>query len=170
MNIFILIFLTFLILVLLYSIFLYFFLIKIKKLEEKIKKSFFYRSDNIPSLYEVTKNFLVKHNEVFENILKLRKIEFSQKSQDFDLFWILKNESLIHKELNFILKICKNNKELIKNNKFLYTREIIIDNSYEIWNLIELYKNIVKKFNKLIFIKNLTLIWFLIPIYKKTEI
>ncbi len=151
----------------LFIIFLYLLEKKITKLEKKIINLFSNRSDTIPALYETTNNYLIKHNEIFKNILNLRNKEFTLIDNNSDYFDVLNTETLIHKEFNFILKISKENHNLLKNNKFLYIRDIIIEKSLNIWNNIEIYKNIIKKYNKFITIKNLSIIWLIIPIYKK---
>lgn len=55
---------------------------------------------------------------------------------------------------------------MLKNHKFLYIREYIIDLSSDIWQKLDLYKKIVKKYNNFINIKNLTIIGIFIPIWK----
>ena len=160
----------FITILILYSIFLLFLSKKIDKFENKIIYLFFSRSNNIPALFQVTKKYLVRHNQVFKNSIDLRKQEFSQIDNKSDFLIILQTETLIHKELNFILKLAKQHHDITQDNKFLYIREIIINKSFDIWNNIEIYKNIIKKYNKLVTIKNLTIIWLLIPIYKKQSI
>jgi len=159
-----------LILLITYSVFLLLLSKKIDKFENKIIHLFFSRSNNIPALFEVTKNYIVKHSQVFKNSINLRKQEFSQIDNNSDFLTILQTETLIHKELNFILKLAKQHNNILKNNKFLYIREIIINKSFDIWDNVDTYKKIIKKYNKLVTIKNLTIIWLLIPIYKKQSI
>jgi hypothetical protein len=160
----------FIILLIIFSIFLIILNNKINKFEQKIISLFFSRSNNIPALYEVTKNYIVKHDQVFKNSINLRKQELSQIDNKSDFLTILQTETLIHKELNFILKLAKKHNDILKDNKFLYIKEIIINKSYDISENVDTYKKIIKKYNKLINIKNLTILWFLIPLYKKQSI
>jgi hypothetical protein len=160
----------FLLLLIIFSIFLLSLSKKINNFEQKIISLFFSRSNNIPALYEVTKDYIIKHNQVFKNSINLRKQELSQIDNQSEFITILQTETLIHKELNFILKLAKKHNEILKDNKFLYIREIIIDKSYNISENVELYKKIIKKYNKLVNIKNLTILGFFIPIYKKQSI
>ncbi len=153
-----------------YGVFLFILNKKIFKLEKSIINKFSSRTNAIPWLYEVTKNYFKKHNEVFKNIVELKKEEFTKIDNNSNFLNILQTEALIHKELNFIFKVCRKNYSLEKNHKFLYVREIIINKSFEIWNKVSLYKNIIKTYNRLINIKNYTIIWLLIPIYKKETI
>ncbi len=161
---------TIIILLIIFLIFIYLLNKKIDLLESKIINIFSKRTDTISALYEITKGQLTKHDEIFKDIIYLKKEEFYKIDNNKDLFNILETENLIHKELNFILRIIKTNRKLAKNNKFLYINEIIINKSFEIWNTIDFYRQIIKKFNNLITIKNLTIIWLFIPIYKKEEI
>jgi len=149
------------IIILTYIIFLFILNYKINKLEWKIIQLFSSRTNTIPWLYEITKNYLVKHNKIFENSINLKKEEFIKIDNNSNFLDILQTEALIHKELNFIFRICK------KNHKFIYLREIIINKSFEIGEKISIYKKIIKKYNKLIKIKNFTIIWLLVPIYPK---
>lgn len=156
-------------LILFYS-FLVYINFKINKLELKIINLFEKRTWIIPSVFDVTRKYITKHDDVFKNVLKYRKLEFSQIDYDEELIKLLQTEQLIHNELNFIFRVCNKHHKLLKEAKFIYLREIIINRSYEIWTLIKYYKKIIKKYNKLIFIKNLTIIWFLIPLGKKDKI
>ncbi len=144
---------------------------KIWKLELLIKKLLYQRTNLIPSIYEVTKKHLTKHDEIFEEIIKLRKIEFSlNDSNNVSFIEILKNERYIHHEMNFIYSVCLKNKKLENEWRFQYIKELTIDRSYKIWEKVEKYRKIVDTFNNLITIKNYTIIWLFFPINKKVEI
>lgn len=145
--------------------------IKIHALENLIKDLLKQRTDLIPSLYEITKDFLTKHNEIYDEVLRLRKIEFSlNDNEDATFVEILKNERYIHHEMNFIFNICLKNKKLEKSWKFQYIKELTINRSYLIWEKVEKYRKIVDTLNNLITIKNYTVIWLLLPLNKRIEI
>lgn len=145
--------------------------LKINKLEEKIKTLFIKRTSAVTSVFEVSKDFLTKHNEIFKEYIRLKKIEFAINSKkDTKLYKVIELESKIHHEINFIFKTCNLQPRLLKVWNFLYLRDIIIDQSLEIWKNIELYKSILKNFNLLIKIKNITIIGLLFPIWKKEKI
>ena len=161
--------------ILFFSIFLYYIFLKyienkIFNLEEKIKKLFLERSNFIPWVYEISNGFLNRHNEIFHEILNLRKIEFSQDANNLELVEIIETKKLIHHEINFIFKVCNKHNQLIKEAKFIYLRNLIIKKSADIWENIEKYRKAIKYFNKLIFYKNITIIWLIFPISKKWEI
>ncbi len=153
-----------------FMIFIILIKIKIEKLEKKILYIFNEKNNQIPSIYEVTKDYLNKHNEIFNELIILKKKDFSENTINTKLTEKTNTYKLIHNELNFIFKVCNKHPKINKNHNFLYVKDIIIEISFDLWKRLELYKKIVKKFNNLIFIKNITIIWLLFPIEKKEEI
>ena len=153
-----------------YYAFLYWYDYKLRRLEYMILQSFGKRTNIIPALYEVTRDVLVKHDQVFAQSLQLRKQEFAKLATSTNLHQFIELEVSIHKELNFIYKVCSKHPKMMRNNKFIYLREMLIDRSSEIGYRLERYKKQIQTFNKLIFIKNLTVIGLFVPISKKMEI
>jgi hypothetical protein len=153
---------------LIFFIFIYLLKIKIEKFEGKIIKQFKEKTNQIPSIYEVTNKYLNKHDEIFKEAIRLKKKDFSENNFYCSLIEKLNTNELIHNELNFIFRVCNKNPKLNKDWKFLYIKDNIINISYEIGNNVRLYKKIVKQFNTIIIFKNLTIIWLLFPIkYRK---
>lgn len=150
-----------------FNVFLILFDKKLKQLENQIILLFEKRTNLVPSLYEITKEYITKHNEVFSQILNLRKIEFSNYEDNF--IERINNEIQIHHELNFIFKVISKHPKIEKNWKYLLIKDLFLENSLEIWKKVELYKNIIKKFNFLLLFKNLTIIWLFIDIKKRNE-
>lgn len=159
-----------LILTSLYWIMLFLLERKITSFEKEINNVFGQRSNLIPSIFEVSKHSIVKHKEIFEEILKLRKINFAENNIWTSLPQFLKTQTLIHSELNFIFRICNKHNKLLKDGKFIYIRDLIIDKSFDIWTRLELYKKIVRQYNKLIIIKQVSIIGLLLPFSKKQTI
>ena len=159
-----------LVLFLVLNLFLLFLKIRIDSLESKIKYYFKNRSSSIPSLFEVSKNYLNKHDDIFKEILRLRSIEFCENNIEVSLADLIDIELLIHHELNFIFKVCNKHSSLLKDWKFIYLRDIIIEKSYNVWKSLDIYKLILKKYNYFVRIKNLTILWLFVPINLKTEI
>ncbi len=149
--------------------FIFFLDYKISKLEIKIMKLLKERTDHIPNLFEITKDLIIRHGDVFRDILNLRKIEFSINNEA-SFIEFLKNERLIHHEMNFIYWLCLKNKKIETNWKFRYIRDLTINKSYEISEKIDIYKKIVEKTNFLIKIKNITFIWMFFPWEKRFEL
>lgn len=148
-------------------------IIKIKNnislLETKIVNLFNKRTYLVPSLYDITKEYLTKHNEVFYEIMKLRKQNFANYESD-EFLEIIKTEIQIHNELNFIFKITNKSPKIQKNEKFLLVRDLFLDYSYLIWEEITNYKKLISIFNLLLNFKNFTIIWLFIKIDKKISI
>lgn len=139
---------------------------KIHKLETRIMLLFKEKTDLIPSLFEVSKWHLTKHEDIFHEIIKLRKLNFSEQNTHVKLFNIIKTQELLHNELNFIFQICNKHEKLLKEGNFIYLRDLIIDKSYHISQDIRLYKNIIEIHNNIIHWKNIILVGIIIPFGK----
>jgi len=159
--------LTALSLYIIFIIFLYLLNLKIDKFETIIIENFKEKNNQIPSIYEVTSKYLTKHDEIFKEILKLRKTEFVENSFYSKLIQKIKTNKLIHNELNFIFRICNKHPKLDINWKFLFIKDNIVEKNSILEKNLKIYKKIVKQYNYMIFIKNITIIWLLFPIYKK---
>lgn len=155
-------------LIILYNWFLIYFDKKVKILEAQIILLFEKRTNLVPSLYEITKPYLSKHQEVFQEILHLRKIEFSNYNESF--LQRIQTETLIHHELNFIFKVANKHQKIQKDEKFLLVRDLFLENSFSIGKKVDIYKKVIKLLNWLIFFKNITLVWTFISIEKRIEI
>ncbi len=142
---------------------------KINTNERLIQKQLLNRADLMPWLYEISKPILVKHSSIFEEVLKLRKVQFTLNDYSVSFIEFIKNEMAINHEISFIYSICSKNKKLNSLSKFSYIKQIIIRRNKIIWDEIENYKKRIHFFNKLILIKNYTLIGLLFPVSKKFE-
>lgn len=160
----------FIIIFAIYISFLYIYRWKIKKLEQHIQELFISRNNLIPSIYDITKQTVSKHEEIFKNILILRKKDFSENNFFSSLDHKIKTYEQIHNELNFIFKITNKHPSLLKNKKFLYLRDLIIDISYKISQNIWIYKRVRTAFNKYLGFKNITILGLLFPIDKVEKI
>ena len=65
---------------LLFIIYIYLLRIKIDKFEKKIIYIFKEKNNQIPSIYEVTKSYLNKHDEIFNELLSYKKIDISENN------------------------------------------------------------------------------------------
>ena len=95
----------------LFLIFIYLLKIKIEVLEAKILMQFKEKNNLIPSIFEVTKKYLNKHDEIFKESIRLKKQDFSENNFYNTLIKKMHTNKLIHNELNFIFRVC---------NKFSY--------------------------------------------------
>lgn len=154
-------------------ILIYFFILNLEKIINQVEKNIQFllqrRTDLIPPIYEISKDYIVKHNQVFEEIIKLRKLQFSLNDYDVSFIEFIKNEMEINHEIKFIYGICNKNKKLIHNSKFNYIKNLIIQRNNEIWQEIENYKIKIKILNYMVNIKNYSIVWFLLPIRKRVE-
>jgi hypothetical protein len=155
---------------LVFIIFLYLLKLKIEKFEIQILHDFKEKNNQIPSIYEVTKKYINKHDEIFKEVIRLKKKDFTENNFYTKLIEKTNTYKLIHSELNFIFRVCNKNPKLNKDWKFLYIRDVIIDKSLNLGNKLELYKKIVKQYNNMILLKNLTIIGLIFPIPKKETI
>jgi hypothetical protein len=155
---------------LLFFIFLFFFERKIHKLENKIEKIFQSKNNLIPALFEITKNHLVKHEEIFHELLILKKLNFSEHNFYENINKTIHTQQRIHKEMDFIFRVCHKHQKLIKDYNFYYIKELLFTRINDLWDSMSLYKKMVKKYNFFLNIKNYTVIWLFIPMRKKEEI
>ncbi len=148
---------------------IYFFLYQkqLEKKESDIRRIFISRSDTITSLFEVTKPYLERHDEIFQEILSLRKKELHITELSQSLLPLFEIESKIHHELNFIFQVCNTHPKLLKEKKFLYIRDIILEKSSLLGKNINEYNRHIEIYNKKIQQKNVSGIWFFIPFQKK---
>jgi hypothetical protein len=144
--------------------------IKIKEIEHWIQKVLKNRADLIPGLFEISKKYLVKHNNIFDEVLKLRKVQFSLNDYNVSFIEFIKNEMAINHEIRFIYWICAKNKKLSSLWEFNYIKNLIIERNKLIWIQIEKYKKLITLFNNIIMIKNNSIIWILLPFNKKFEL
>ncbi|MBT3853438.1 hypothetical protein HOF65_05725 [bacterium] len=99
----------------LFIIFLILLKLKIEKFELKIINQFKAKNNTIASIYEITKKYLNKHDEIFKESLYLKKKDFSENSFYSRLNEKLKTYELIHNELNFIFRVCNKHPKLSKD-------------------------------------------------------
>lgn len=110
----------------------------------------------ICALYEILKNEVGRHEEIFKEVLELRKKEFSLLTISHNIEGYMKLQSEIHHEINFIFQIAGKNPKLQKDKRFLYIREEILHKSSEIKNILSTYNTLILIYNRHITLKNIT--------------
>ncbi len=153
-----------------YNIFLYLFRSKINNLERNINNLFQKRISLLPCLHEVSKDYVVRHSDVFSSTLETIRENSISSDYDKNFDENIHKQSIIHNNIDFLFRIFNKHYKLINNYKFIYVKDQIINSSFEIWERIKLYKNIIKKYNKLLRINHFLLVWYLIPYDYKREI
>ena len=73
-------------------VFLYIFHKKLEKLETQIVTLFRARTDTIPGIYEVSKEHLTKHEDIFREALRLKKVEFGLLENSKKLYNLTETE------------------------------------------------------------------------------
>ncbi len=141
-----------------FFLFLYLFDRKMSLLEKKIQYLFQEKNDLIPSFYELTKKTVVKHEDIFYEILLLKKIIFSESNFEKSFSRSYYTQQKVHKEMSFILNVCKKHTRLMEDDNFFYIKETLLHRLDEISIYVELYKKMIVKYNFCIRIKNYTLI------------
>lgn len=139
----------------LYLSFLLWFDKRIEELEREIYVLFQKRSNLIPSLYAVAQEYVVKCDEVFREIIALRKMESAYAIQR-SFLEVVEHEKKIHHQLNFIFRILHLYPLLQKDPKFLLIQDLFIENSTIIGEKVDLYKRMVHTFQKYVRLKNIT--------------
>ena len=124
----------------------------------------------ICALYEILKNEVGRHEEIFKEVLELRKKEFSLLTISHNIEGYMKLQSEMHHEINFIFQVANKNPKLLKDKKFLYIREQILHKSSEIKKILETYNAIIRKYNSHITLKNVSGIGVFLPFSKKQTI
>ncbi len=168
MNIYTYIFMLLALMLCISWLWIYFLYKKIDFFEHKLMLLFSKRSDIFPWLYEVSSEKLSRHNEIFAEVLSLRKQEFSLMSSNRDIEWYIQLQSHIHHEINFIFQVCNKNTKLLKDKNFLYLRDVMISASSDISKEMKKYRRIIEIYNTIIFYKNCSIVWLIIPFTKKT--
>lgn len=153
-----------------YTIFVFILFYKIKRLEHKVEALFLSRTNLIPSIFEISKDSLIKHEEIFKEIILLRKQEFNAKDNSVGFSWFIQAETHLHHELNFVFKVCNQHQKLLRNSRFLYVRDLLIERSMSISEKMILYKSIMKKYNWYKKLHKFLLIWIFLSPKEITEI
>jgi len=122
---------------------------KITQLEIQAKDIFAQRNDSVILLYECSKEVITKHQEIFETALAIRKQIFvSQENIDnFEAFLHL--QAQFHHEIEFIFQICQKHPQLLKDKYFLFTQDLIENQSKQISNILKLRSRFCEIHNKI---------------------
>ncbi len=143
---------------------------KIQRFETRVIQMFTKRTDMFPALFEVSRDTLQRHEEIFQEALDLRKREFALIETTKNFKNIVDIEKYIHHEINFIFQVCNKHHLLEQNKNFLYLRDCIVTKSHALGKDINKYKHVIESYNKIIRIKNYTIIGYLLPFSKKPTV
>lgn len=160
MNLYIIISVIWLIII--YNIFVFLLNKKIKKLEFKIIDLFKKRNNQITTIYWLSKNDLVKKEEIFKEFFELKRKDFSENYYNLDLEDKIDIYKKIHNEINFIFNVCEKHKKISINPNYVYIKESVLEKSSLIWKNMQKYKDIKTKYLFLKKISYFTIIWIFI--------
>jgi len=134
----------------------------IKNIEKEALLLFNNKFLMIPGFFEISKKYISKHTDVFLETLKVFKL-YSISYNDkifFNRYYIT---TLLDWNFNFLFKIFNKKSKFINSNKFLYLKDIYINNNIDIWKKMIDYEKYIKKYNILVVMNNILLIGYLIP-------
>lgn len=132
---------------------------KLDILEEKLKIDFKIRNYKIISLYYISEKYLNKHDEVFKEYKNLLNKDFKETSLNFYFENKLDTYKKIHKEIDFIFKICEKNGVLTRDPKYSYIKDEIVKKWWIIWKNYDEYKIKLKNYEKYHKISKYFIIW-----------
>lgn len=135
-----------LLIIFLYCCFVVFFRLKLNNLEYILQKLFKKRNYKIISIFYATKDFLNKHDEIFQSFIELKTRDFSENNLNFTFENKLQTYKDFHKEMDFIFKICETNWKLKEDSKYNYIKTEILNQSQNISKKYNHYKKIEKKY------------------------
>ena len=155
----IIIIISIIILIILYNIFVYFLWTKIEFLEENIIDIFKKRNNQVISIYQISKNYINKSDEIFKEFFDLKRKDFWENSFKIWLKDKINTYKKIHNEIDFIFKVCEKNKNLTINSRYLYLKDSILEKSSLIWERMDIYNKIKKEYKIYKRISNITILW-----------
>ncbi len=148
--------------IVIFNIFVYILWKKVSKLEYNIIRLFKKRNNQVVSIYQITKWYLSRIDEIYKEFFDLKRKDFWENSFNIWLNDKIITYKKIHNEIDFIFKVCEQNKKIYLNAKYLYFKDSILDKSNEIWNKLEIYNKIKKEYQVYKKISNLTILWLFI--------
>lgn len=139
----------------------------LERREQKIISLYKEKIDKIPAFIEImSKN--TAHKDIFLEIIHLHKIAII--SNIGSIYDLLENNSRIHREFLFLLKVSARIQHLHKDGNFLYIRDFIIFYESTISKELLFLNSDIERYNDSLQRKNLTLIGLLFPIKKRIKI
>lgn len=159
---YLIIFIIFLIIFFLYIIYVLFLRSKLDIIENNLQKNFKIRNSKVASLFYITQKYLNKHDEVFKEFIILRKKDFNETSLNFYFENKIDTYKKLHKELDFIFKVCEKNDILKRDPKYNYIKDEILKKWEEIWKEYNLYKPELENYKKFHKFSKYMILWLFI--------
>ena len=144
------------------NLFTYVLWIKLDLLEKNIISIFNKRNNQVVSIFQISKLYLTKTDEIFNEFFNLKRKDFWENSFNTSLSNKLNTYKKIHNEIDFIFKVCEKNNKIQLNPIFLYLKDSILDKSNDIWKNLKLFNNIKKEYGLYKKLSKFTILWLLI--------
>ena len=146
-------------LIILFNTFVFLLWRKINGLENNILEIFKRKNNQIISIYWISKDKLVKTNQIFEWFFKLKRQDFWESSYNSNYNSKILLYEKINYEISFIMKACETHKKIIDNPNYNYIKDSILEKNSNINNNIKKLEIIEKKYKLYSTISKLTIIW-----------
>jgi len=144
------------------NLFTYVLWIKLDLHEKNIISIFNKRNNQVVSIFQISKLYLTKTDEIFNEFFNLKRKDFWENSFNTSLSNKLNTYKKIHNEIDFIFKVCEKNNKIQLNPIFLYLKDSILDKSNDIWKNLKLFNNIKKEYGLYKKLSKFTILWLLI--------
>ena len=127
----------------------------IKRREQKIISLYKEKIDKIPAFIEIMSK-KTAYKDIFLEIIHLHKVAII--SNIWSIYDILENNSRIHREFLFLMKVSARMRDLNTNGNFLYIRNFIIFYENTISKEILFLDSDIERYNRLLQKKDLTIV------------
>ncbi len=138
----------------------------IENREQKIISLYKEKIDKVPAFVEImSKN--TDHKDIFLEVIHLHKIAII--SNILSIYDLLENNSRIHREFLFLMKVSVRLRDLNKNGNFLYIRDFIVFYENTISRELLFLNMDIERYNRLLQKKDLTLVGLFFPFKKRLK-
>ncbi len=139
---------------------------EIERREQKIISLYKEKIDKIPAFIETMAKY-TSYKDIFLELIQLHKIAII--SHIGSIYDILENNSRIHREFLFLMKVSIQMQDLNKNGNFLYIRDFIIFYENTISKELLFLNGDIEKYNDVLRKKDFTIIGLLFPFKKRMK-
>ncbi|MDD5376795.1 MAG: hypothetical protein PHH16_01630 [Candidatus Gracilibacteria bacterium] len=138
----------------------------IQRREQKIISLYKEKIDKIPAFIEIMSKHTA-YKDIFLELIHLHKVAIiSHVGSIYDL---LENNSRIHREFLFLMKVSARIQDLHRNGNFLYIRDFIIFYENTLSKELLFLNSDIECYNRLLQKKNLTIVGLLFPFKKRMK-
>lgn len=136
----------------------------IERREEKIITLYKEKVDKIPAFIEIMSKYTA-YKDIFLEITHLHKMAII--SNIGSIYDLLENNSRIHREFLFLMKVSAKMEKLHRNGNFLYIRDFIIFYENTLAKELLFLESDIERYNRLLQKKDLTIVGLFFPFKKR---